>query len=434
MNIGVISLGCDKNRVDTEKMLSRLSNAGHTIVSDENNADVLIINTCAFIDSSKEESIDEIFNALELKKHNKKLHIIVTGCLSQRYLETLEKEFKKVDAFLGVNTYDEIVNVVEKISQGEKVYSNKNIDKFYSGRILTTPYHYAYLKIADGCNNFCTYCAIPSIRGKYKSEKIEDLLAEARQLSDEGVKELILVAQDVTRYGIDFDGKSHIIDLLKELEKLDFEWIRLLYLEPDMVSDELIDYIKNSKKIVKYIDVPFQHVDSIVLKRMNRHTTYESTCALVDKLKNAGIAIRSTFICGFPGETQEQFDLLKSFIKDKKLDYVGFFAYSKEEGTPASKLKDQIDDTIKDNRVKELYDLQNSILDAKNRSLIGKTVEVVYEEIDYDKQMFVGRTSTQCPDIDNVVLFTSDFEVEIGEKYKISLTGVDNLNLVGKTV
>lgn len=434
MKIGAISLGCDKNRVDTEKMLSRLTNAGHILVGSEEEADVIIINTCAFIDQAKQEAIDEILNALSVKKRNRHKKIIVTGCFAQRYSDVIEKEFKGVDAILGIADYDEIVDTVDKIAKGDKIYSTACGDNFYDGRVLTTPYHYAYLKIADGCNNHCTYCAIPSIRGKYRSEKIEDLVKEAQKLSDDGVKELILVAQDVTRYGIDFDGKPHLFELVKELEKLDFEWIRLLYLEPEMVNDELIDFIVNEPKVVKYMDVPLQHIDSTVLKRMNRHTDESFTRELVDKIKKAGITMRTSFICGFPGESEEAFSLLKDFVKSAGIDYAGFFAYSREEGTPADKLDGHLDEDVKKYRADALTMLQANLIASRNESLIGSIVKVIYDDIDYDKQMFVGRLSTQAPDIDNVVYFTADEGVKIGNFYNVEIMGVDGIDLVGRVV
>lgn len=434
MKIGAISLGCDKNRVDTEKMLSRLVGGGHTLVGSEEEADVIIVNTCAFIDKAKEESIDEILNAVSAKNAGKNKKVIVTGCLAQRYADTLKEEFPEVDAILGIADYDEIVKTIEEVEDGNKVFSCANSDVFYAGRVLTTPYHYAYLKIADGCSNHCTYCAIPSIRGKYRSEKPSDLLEEAKRLSDDGVKELILVAQDVTRYGTDFDGKPHLIELLDELSKLDFEWIRLLYLYPEMVDDTLVEYVKNNPKIAKYMDIPLQHIDDVVLKRMNRRTDEKSIRELVAKLKNAGIAVRTTFICGFPGETQQQFEKLENFVKETKFDYAGFFAYSREEGTPADKLDGHIDESVKEARANKLRSVQDKIIKARNKQLVGKKVRVIYDDIDYDKQKFVGRCQTQAPDIDNVVLFESDDEVRIGEFYDIEITGSTGIDLVGKVI
>ena len=434
MRIGAISLGCDKNRVDTEKMLSRLVGGGHTLVGSEDDADVIIVNTCAFIDKAKEESIDEILNAVAAKNAGKGKKVIVTGCLAQRYADTLKEEFPEVDAILGIADYDKILDTIKDVEDGEKVLNCANLDRFYEGRVLTTPYHYAYLKIADGCSNHCTYCAIPSIRGKYRSEKIEDLLCEAKTLSDDGVKELILVAQDVTRYGTDFDGKSHLIELLDGLSKLDFEWIRLLYLYPEMVDDTLIEYVKSNPKIAKYMDVPLQHIDDEVLKRMNRRTDEKSIRELIGKLKDAGIAVRTTFICGFPGETQEQFEKLESFIKEVKFDYAGFFAYSREEGTPADKLGGHLDEKVKEERARKLRSVQEKIIRNHNKELVGKTIKVIYDDIDYDKQMFVGRCQSQAPDIDNVTLFGADDEVRIGEFYNVEILGADGIDLVGKVI
>lgn len=434
MKIGAISLGCDKNRVDTEKMLSRLVGGGHTLVGSEEEADVIIVNTCAFIDKAKEESIDEILSAIAAKNADKGKKVIVTGCLAQRYADTLKEEFPEVDAILGIADYDAILKTIEDVEDGEKVLNCANLDAFYSDRVLTTPYHYAYLKIADGCSNHCTYCAIPSIRGKYRSEKLEDLICEAKKLSDDGVKELILVAQDVTRYGTDFDGKPHLIELLDRLSKLDFAWIRLLYLYPEMVDDALIEYVKNNDKIAKYMDIPLQHVDDNVLKRMNRRTDEKSIRELIAKLKNAGIAVRTTFICGFPGETQEQFEKLEKFVKEVKFDYAGFFAYSREEGTPADKLDGHLDESVKEERANKLRAIQEKIIKSRNKELVGSKIKVIYDDIDYDRQKFVGRSQTQAPDIDNVTLFESDEEVRIGEFYDVEITGSDGIDLVGKVI
>ncbi|HBW05181.1 MAG TPA: 30S ribosomal protein S12 methylthiotransferase RimO [Clostridiales bacterium] len=434
MKIGAISLGCDKNRVDTEKMLSRLVGGGHTLVGSEEEADVIVVNTCAFIDKAKEESIDEILSAIAAKNAGKGKKVIVTGCLAQRYADTLKEEFPEVDAILGIADYDAILKTIEDVEEGEKVLNCANLDAFYSDRVLTTPYHYAYLKIADGCSNHCTYCAIPSIRGKYRSEKLEDLIREAKKLSDDGVKELILVAQDVTRYGTDFDGKPHLIELLDRLSKLDFVWIRLLYLYPEMVDDKLIEYVENNDKIAKYMDIPLQHVDDDVLKRMNRRTNEKSIRELIAKLKNAGIAVRTTFICGFPGETQEQFEKLEKFVKEVKFDYAGFFAYSREEGTPADKLDGHLDESVKEERANKLRAIQEKIIKSRNKELIGSKIKVIYDDIDYDRQKFVGRSQTQAPDIDNVTLFESDEEVRIGEFYDVEITGSDGIDLVGKVI
>ena len=434
MKIGAISLGCDKNRVDTEKMLARLVSGGHTLVGNEEDAEVIIVNTCAFTDDAKSEAIDEILSAVGHKKHSKKKKIIVTGCLPQRYMETLEKEFPEVDAFLGIADYDNILDTVEKITKGDKIFGGACGDEFYSGRVLTTPYHYAYLKIADGCNNHCTYCAIPSIRGKYRSEKMEDLLLEAKGLEKEGVKELILVAQDVTRYGVDFDGKSHLVELVDALSQMDFDLIRLLYLEPEAIDDSIIDMIVTNPKVAKYADVPLQHIDGDTLKRMGRRAGEDYTRALIKKMRERGITLRSSFICGFPGESEEAHEKLVEFIREGNIDYAGFFAYSREEGTPADRLTDHLDDEIKVARAERLREIQTEVINNRNQQLIGKTVKVIYDEIDYDKQLFLGRAGFQTPDIDNVVYFTADKEVHIGEFYDVEITGVDGIDLVGKVL
>ena len=434
MKIGAISLGCDKNRVDTEKMLARLVSGGHTLVGNEEDAEVIIVNTCAFTDDAKSEAIDEILSAVGHKKHSKKKKIIVTGCLPQRYMETLEKEFPEVDAFLGIADYDNILDTVEKITKGDKIFGGACGDEFYSGRLLTTPYHYAYLKIADGCNNHCTYCAIPSIRGKYRSEKMEDLLLEAKGLEKEGVKELILVAQDVTRYGVDFDGKSHLVELVDALSQMDFDLIRLLYLEPEAIDDSIIDMIVTNPKVAKYADVPLQHIDGDTLKRMGRRAGEDYTRALIKKMRERGITLRSSFICGFPGESEEAHEKLVEFIREGNIDYAGFFAYSREEGTPADRLADHLDDEIKVARAERLREIQTEVINRRNQQLIGKTVKVIYDEIDYDKQLFLGRAGFQTPDIDNVVYFTADKEVHIGEFYDVEITGVDGIDLVGKVL
>ncbi len=432
MKIGAISLGCDKNRVDTEKMLSRLISDGIAITNDQSDADIIIVNTCAFTDDAKKESIDEILKVINSKKPKQK--IIVTGCLPQRYGQTIVEGFPEVQGFLGVSDYDSIVETVKQIALGEKICKFCGEEKFYDGRALTTPYHYAYLKIADGCNNHCTYCAIPSIRGRYRSYPIEGLIKEAKQLADDGVKEIILVAQDVTRYGIDIDGVPHLIQLVDELSKLDFEWIRLMYLEPEMVDDVLINYIASNAKVCKYADVPLQHVDDGILKLMNRHTTEQSTYEIIGKLKDKGIAVRSSFIVGFPTENEQSFQRLKAFIKAGNINYAGFFEYSEEEGTPAAKLDGQVNKTTKKKRAKELYACEQKVIAKFNKTCVGKQMKVIYDEIDYDKQMFVGRSEFQAPDVDSVIYFTSERPVEIGSFYDIEITDTLGLDLVGRVI
>ena len=351
--IGVISLGCDKNRVDTEKMLSILGN--DNLTQDLSEAEIVIINSCAFLESSRKEAIDTVMECNEYRGNGRLEKIVLTGCLPQKFIDELFDELTEVDIFLGINDYELLPDAIEQSYNGKRVNlvgANKQAFETQK-RVVTTPLHYAYLKIADGCNNHCTYCLIPAIRGKYRSEKIEDLKKEAESLGD--IAELILVAQDVTRYGEDIYGKQSLVELIRELSSLDnIGSIRLLYAYPDCLSDELIDEIANNDKVIKYLDIPLQHADDTVLKRMNRKGSGESYLRLIEKLRERvkGIAIRSTFIAGFPGETEEQFGNLVKFIEEAKLNNAGFFAYSREEGTPAYKLDGQLPQKVKNERVR----------------------------------------------------------------------------------
>ena len=434
MKIGAISLGCDKNRVDTEKMLARLQKAGHTVVSSEEEADVVVVNTCAFTADAKQEAIDEILSVAAVRERRPELGIVVTGCLPERYKGELTEGFPEVNAFLGIGDYDSIVRAVEAAGEGGKFFRVSGGDAYTRDRVLTTPPHYAYLKIAEGCSNRCTYCAIPGIRGAYRSEREEDLLAEAEDLAARGVRELILVAQDVTRYGLDRDGKPHLIELVRELEKMDFDWIRLLYLEPEMVDDELIAFVANEPKVCKYMDVPLQHVDSGVLKRMNRHTDEKLTRELVKKIKAAGITMRTSFISGFPGESAEAHAKLAAFIKEAEIDFAGVFAYSREEGTAADRMRGHLPEDVKLARADELRALETAVIEANSEKRIGRELKVLADGIDYDRQCFVGHTERQTPDVDNAVYFTSDGEVRAGEFYNVLITARDGIDLIGRTV
>ena len=429
--IGVISLGCDKNRVDTEKMLAILGS--DKVTQDQEQAQIIIINSCAFLESSRKEAIETVFDVNELRKTGRLEKIILTGCMPQKFVNDMFDEFKEVDVFLGTGDYDFLPEAIELAYKGERVnFVGKGGSFKKETRVVTTPVHYAYLKIADGCDNRCTYCLIPSIRGKYRSETEEDLLTEAKSLGN--VKELILVAQDITRYGEDIYNGNKLVELLQKLSALDnIGSIRLLYCYPDKLTDELIKEIKNNDKIIKYLDIPLQHADPVVLKRMNRKGTGESYLSLIKKLRSEipGIAIRSTFIAGFPGETEEQFDNLVRFIKEAKLTNAGFFAYSREEGTAAYNLTDQIDEKIKQKRVKKLYAEQKKISRERNRGYIGKKIRVICDGIDYDKQSFYGRAYFSAPDIDGKVYFTYDGEIEQGEYYDVLIENSDDYDLYG---
>lgn len=427
--IGMVSLGCDKNRVDSEKMLFALKTAGYGLTDNPSDADVIIINTCAFIDSAKKESIDAILEYSALKK-DRPVKIVVAGCLAERYAEEIRGSFPEADVFAGINSYGDIVGIVES---GEGIIKPEGNICLGAGRVLTTPAHYAYLKIADGCDNFCSYCAIPFIRGRYRSYPMENLVAEAETLAASGVKELILVAQDVTRYGKDLYGRYAVKDLLAELTKLGFFKIRIMYAYPELIDDALIDLVANDERIAKYLDVPMQHVATSVLKRMRRRTDGDAVRALAQKIRSAGITLRSTFIAGFPAETEEEFAQLRDFIGEGNVDYAGFFAYSKEEGTAAAKITPQIPARIKNLRQKELSKLQSRVIVDNHARFLGETVKVIYEGLDYDKLKFYGRTERNAPEIDTKVFFTSDFSLEIGNYYDVKITGT-GFNLIGKTV
>ncbi len=429
--IGVISLGCDKNRVDTEKMLAVLGS--DKITQDQEEAQIIIVNSCAFLESSRKEAIETVFDVNELRTTGKLEKIVLTGCMPQKFVADMFDEFKEVDVFLGTGDYEYLPEAIELAYKGKRVnFVGKAKEFKEKKRVVTTPLHYAYLKIADGCDNHCTYCLIPSIRGKYRSEKEEDLVAEAQSLGD--VKELILVAQDVTRYGEDIYGENKFAELLRKLSALDnIGSIRILYCYPDKLTDELIAEIKNNDKIIKYLDIPLQHADPVVLKRMNRKGTGEGYLKLIAKLRKEipDIAIRSTFIAGFPGETEEQFENLLEFIKEAKLTNAGFFAYSREEGTPAYRLPDQIDEKVKQSRVKKLYAAQKKVSEERNKSLVGKQIKVICDGVDYDKQSFYGRAYFSAPEIDGKAYFTYDGEIKQGEYYDVKITKADAYDLYG---
>ena len=430
--VGVISLGCDKNRVDTEKMLAVVTEL-HTLTSDLNSAQVAIINTCSFLESARKEAIEEILSLIELKNNNRLEKIIVTGCLPQKFISEIENELVEVDAFLGVSDYSKINSVIDRIYKGERVVligepKNECLKK----RVVTTS-GYAYLKIADGCSNFCTYCLIPKIRGKYRSTKEQSLIEEAKSLGE--LDELILVAQDVTRYGEDLTPKSSLPQLIRSLSALDnVKGIRLFYCYPENITDELIKELKNNSKMIKYLDIPFQHADNRILKLMNRRGSREQYLSLIERLKKEvpGIAIRSTFIAGFPGETEEEFNSLVEFIKQAKLNSVGFFAYSREEGTGAYKLPGQIKRGEKTRRVKKLYAVQKQVVKQLNKQMVGKVFSVVCEGFDNEQLLYYGRAYFNAPDIDAKVYFFADEEVNVGERLNIKIKKAIGYDLFGE--
>ena len=428
--IGFISLGCDKNRVDLEEMMNNLSSFGFKFDLPEN-SDIVLINTCAFILPARKEAIENIMEIAKLKAEGKVEKIVVTGCLPQRYLDQLEKFIPEVDKFVTLKDNKNIVQIVANL-YGEEV-KFKPEDK----QLPLAPNHYAYLKIADGCNNACAYCTIPRIRGRYKSVPIENLVSRAKQLVNCGAKELILVAQDTTRYGYDLYDEYKLIDLLKELVKIkDIKWIRLHYLYPELVTDELLKYISETPKICPYLDIPFQHIDDKILKDMNRRNTEYEARNLIDNIHQnyPNLLIRSTFIVGFPGETKKQFNKLCDFLKEAKLDNVGFFKFSKEESTKAFYMKKQVFEFIKQRRLLKAQKVQSEIMLKNNLSQIGNVEEVLIDSFDPETGFFESRTNKMSPNVDFVVKISCSENVEIGKFYNVKLTNFENYYFFGELV
>ncbi len=439
-NVGMISLGCPKNQIDAEIMLKKLMDAGYLLVQEADKADVVIVNTCGFIEDSKKESIDTILEMADLKEDGLVKKILVTGCLSERYKEEILEEIPEIDGVIGLGANEDIVAACDALFENDEQYTafpDKEKLPLDGGRILTTPEYTAYLKIAEGCSNCCTYCAIPSIRGAFRSRKMEDILEEANMLCEKGVKELIIVAQDTTRYGEDLYGELKLAELLNELNKIEkLQWIRLLYCYPDRITDELIAAIKNNEKVCHYIDIPMQHADGKILKAMNRKGDKQSLLALVNKLRDEipDIIIRTTFITGFPGETDEEFTTLSEFVNEAKLDRVGCFAYSREEGTPAYDFENQVDPEICAERAEVIMGQQYEISEEKLSSYIGKTLDVLVEGYDPYTDSYYGRTYMDAPDIDNNVVLTSGYRIDDGDIVPVEIFDKDEYSLIGEAV
>lgn len=438
--IGMISLGCPKNQVDAELMLKKLVDAGYILVQEADKADIVIVNTCGFIEDAKRESIEAILEMADLKTDGILKKILVTGCLAQRYSEEVFTEIPEVDGVIGIGANADIVAVCDAIFESDEQYKsfpNKEELPLDGGRILTTPEYTAYLKIADGCSNRCSYCAIPSIRGDFRSRKIEDVLEEANMLCEKGVKELILVAQDTTRYGEDLYGELKLPELLGELNKIEkLQWIRLLYCYPDRITDELLDAIAENEKVCHYIDIPMQHADGEILKAMNRRGDKESLLALVEKIRARipDVILRTTFIVGFPGETEDAFTTLSEFVNEAKIDRVGCFAYSREEGTPAYDFENQVDPEVAAERSEAIMTQQYSISEQKLEDCMGKTYDVLVEGYDAYTDSYYGRTYMDSPDIDNNIVFTSGYEIEAGEIVPVEIFDKDEYSLIGEAV
>ncbi len=408
--VGIVSLGCEKNRVDAEMLLYKLKEKGFTIVDDPAMCDVAIVNTCGFIESAKQESIDEIIELGKLKAEGKIKKIIVTGCLAQRYKSEIMQNMFEVDAVAGIGANSDIADIVMRTVQGENVeeFPEKTLLPLEGGRVQSTPGYYAYIKIAEGCSNCCSYCAIPLIRGKFRSRKMENIIEEANRLAENGVKELIVIAQDTTKYGVDLYGEPSLAKLLKELCKIEkLKWIRVLYCYPENLTDELIDTMAQEEKIVKYIDLPMQHCSAQVLHNMNRKGDRDTLKAKVEKLREKipDITIRTTFITGFPGETREDFEDLAEFAKEMKFQRLGCFAYSQEENTKAAEMAMQIDPEIKQKRADIIMEQQQLIMEEYCKQLMGKTITVLCEGYDRYAECYFGRSQADAPEVDGVVFF-----------------------------
>ena len=438
-NIGFISLGCAKNQVDCERMMYRVQEAGHDVCADVVGCDAVVINTCGFIDSAKSEAIDAILEMANLKAQGLLGKILVTGCLSQRYQQEMLEQLPEVDGILGTGSYTKIVPALEKLLAGETVVDFGSIDapEVETGRVVTTPEHFAYIKIAEGCDNRCSFCVIPSLRGKYRSRHMDDVLYEARLLAESGVKELIVVAQDTSRYGTDFPGKKRLLpELLRQLCKIEkLHWIRIHYVYPDEIDDELIATIANEPKIVKYLDIPIQHCNDTILRRMNRRGNGAYLRELFPKLRHQipGLVLRTSIITGLPGEGEAEFEELCQFLKEQRLERVGAFTFSPEEGTPAAKMEHP-DAEVAQERAQMVEVIQSRIMDDYNEALLGKTLEVLVDGYDEETGQFYGRTYADSPDIDGRVWIAAQEALSEGDFVQVCVDAVVDGELSGYLV
>ncbi len=437
MKIMFISLGCDKNLVDTENMLGILKNKNFEFTDDENQADVIVVNTCCFINDAKQESINTILEMAEHKKDGLCKALIVTGCLAHRYKDEIIKEIPEVDALLGTSSYDKIAEVIVSVLEGKGYNCIEDADRLpvvEAQRVVTTAGYFEYLKIAEGCDKHCTYCIIPKVRGNYRSYPIEYLVKQAEKLVEDGAKELILVAQETTLYGVDLYGKKSLPLLLHELAKIDgLEWIRILYCYPEEVDDELIAAIKNEPKVCHYLDMPIQHASDNVLKRMGRRTNQKELKDIISKLRNEipDIALRTTLITGFPGETEDDFEELMDFVDEMEFDRLGVFTYSKEEDTPAATMDNQIDEAVKESRRDEVMQLQQEISCDKSAQMVGKCIDVMIEGYIPEDDTYVGRSYKDAPNVDGYVFVNADRQLMSGTIVNVCITGSTEYDLIG---
>ena len=435
--VGFISLGCPKNQIDGECLLAQLDAAGYTVADPYDGVDIAIVNTCGFIEDAKKEAIENILDMVQLKEDGTVRKVVVTGCLAERYQNEILDEIPEVDAVVGIGANRDIAAICDRVLADETVteFPAKEELPLNGERVLTTPEYYAYLKIADGCNNCCTYCAIPQIRGAFRSREMDDIVDEAAQLAEKGVKELILVAQDTTLYGQDLYGHLALPELLKKLCAIDgIHWIRLLYCYPDEFTDELIDVMAAEEKVLHYVDLPLQHANDTILKRMNRRCTAEQATALIEKLRERipDIVIRTTFITGFPGEGEEEFEDLAVFVNETEFDCLGCFAYSAEEGTPAAEFEDQVEERTRNDRKEIIMNDQYNIMLEKHEALIGETFDVLVEGYDEYSDSYFGRTYRDAPEIDSVIKFTLPDELNEGDFCKVKVFSVDEYDLIGE--
>ena len=436
MKIAFVSLGCAKNLVNTEQMMALVKAAGHTVTGDPEGADVAVLNTCGFIDSAKSEAIQNILELAALKEQGKLGKLLVAGCLTQRYRDEILEELPEIDGILGTGSYTDVVPAIDAMMEGDTPTYFGDIDHTIEDgeRMVSTPSYTAFLKIAEGCDNRCAYCVIPSLRGRYRSRTMESLLAEAKKLADDGVQELIVIAQDITRYGTDLYHKRMLPELLTELCKMPFHWVRLHYLYPDELDDALIDVIAREHKILKYIDIPLQHINDRILKAMNRRSTKAEIIALLQKLRERlpGLVLRTSLICGLPGETEEEFEELCDFLRESGIERAGIFQFSPEEGTPAAVMPDQVDPDTAKRRVELLVELQSRVMDAWNESRLGESLEVLCEGFDPDMGCYAGRSYADSPDVDGKVFFTAAGMVPAGTFVNVRITGTSDGDLTGE--
>jgi len=442
VKVFVMSLGCDKNLADTEHMMGIMAADGYSFTQDEEEADVIIINTCCFINDAKEESVNALLELAEYKKSGKCSALIVTGCLAQRYKNEIMEEIPEVDVVLGTSSYDDIERAVESALAGKKVEDYKPLDYLpedKAGRIITTGGHFAYLKIAEGCDKHCTYCIIPKLRGNYRSIPLERLLSEAETMAARGVKELILVAQEVTLYGKDLYGKKSLPDLLSKLQKIEgLCWIRLMYCYPEEIDDELIEAILTNDKVCHYIDMPIQHANDSILRRMGRRTDKAALVSIIERLREKipDIALRTTLITGFPGEREEDHEELMQFVNDMEFDRLGVFKYSEEEDTPAFSFPDKVSDEVKEEHFEALMELQQEIVFDVNEDLLGREMEVLIEGrmTDEEEDVYVGRTYRDAPDIDGLIFVKFEGQLMSGDMVKVRVTAADGYDLIGEII